>query len=265
MTSRDRLARSVDWLGRAGFGGATLGIVLGSGLSSFLDGVEVIARARCADVPGFPVPGVGGHDGAVVSCTIASKPALVISGRVHHYEGRGPDEVVFAVRALRRLGVVALALTNASGGVDPGFSVGDVMLIVDQISLLGGRCRTAGAPTGRAPAYSPRLAALARDVGAARGIALREGVYLGSLGPAYETPAEISLARRLGASAVGMSTVSEAAAAAGAGMEVLGLSLITNVPLPGRFTSTTHGEVLRAGRAGSRKLLSLVEGVAERL
>lgn len=265
MTGQRHLGTAVEWLRRRGFDGARLAVVLGSGLSPFLSGLDVRRSARFAEVPGFPVPAVGGHEGAVVSCVLGGRSALVLSGRVHHYEGWTPDDVTFAVRALCALGVPTLVLTNASGGIDPSFGVGDVMLIADQVSLLGGRRRVSG-PTFRAvDAFSPALRALARGAAAARGIPLREGVYAGTLGPTYETPAEIAFARRLGAGAVGMSTVSEAAAAAAAGAGVLGLSLITNVPLPGRFATTTHDEVLEAGRAGAGRLLSLVAGVAERL
>lgn len=265
MTGEDHLGKAVEWLGRRGFEGARLAVVLGSGLSPFLSGLDARVSARFADVPGFPVPAVGGHQGTIVSCELGRRPAIVLSGRVHHYEGRNHGEVTFAVRVLCALGVPTMVLTNASGGIDPAFAVGDLMLIVDQVSLLGGR-RRAPAPTFRmADAFSPALRALAREASVARGIPLREGVYVGSLGPTYETPAEIAMARALGGGAVGMSTVSEAAAAVAAGAGVLGLSLISNVPLPGRFTTTSHEEVLEAGRAGAARLLSLVEGVAERL
>ena len=167
---------------------------------------------------------------------------------------------------LVRVGVRVFVVTNASGGVDPGLSVGDLMLIVDQISMVGGPRRLRSAETfPTAGAYTPRLQRLARAAALEAGILLREGVYAGSVGPSYETPAEIALARTLGAQAVGMSTVSEIQAANAAGLETLGLSLITNVPLPGRFTQTTHEEVLEAGRAGAGRLLSLVAGVVGKL
>jgi purine-nucleoside phosphorylase len=266
MTVADgRPARAAARLRDAGFGGAVVGVVLGSGLSPFLEGLEARAAVRFSDVPGFPAPTVGGHGGTAVACSLGGRPAVVLAGRVHHYEGRPPEEVTFGVRMLHALGASVLVLTNAAGGVDPGLCVGDVMLIADQISVVGGRRRSAGPTYRTAGLFAPRLRALARRAASERGVTLREGVYLGSLGPAYETPAEIALARRLGAGAVGMSTVSEAATAASLGLEVLGLSLITNVPLPGRSDGTTHDEVLAAGRSGSATLLSLVEGVAERL
>lgn len=264
MSGVGRVERAAGWLAREGFGG-DLAVVLGSGLSSFLDGVAELARAKHSDVPEFAPPGVAGHDGRIVSCRLGGKRAIVLSGRVHHYEGRSPDDVSLAVRVVSALGVPTLVLTNASGGIDPGYDAGDLMLIADQVSLLGGRGSLRGPTFRMAGAYSPGLRRHAREVARERGLRLREGVYAGSLGPTYETPSEIALARTLGASAVGMSTVTEAQAAAECGLALLGVSLITNVPLPGRFTATSHDEVLEAGRRGGTSLLSLVSGVAERL
>ena len=190
----------------------------------------------------------------------------MFSGRVHHYEGRSASEVTFAARLAAALDIGVFVVTNASGGIDPSFSVGDVMLIADQISTVGGPRRLpSNEPFSMAGAYTPRLRQLAREAAREAGILLREGVYAGSVGPSYETPAEVALARTFGAQAVGMSTVSEVQAAHAVGLETLGFSLITNVPLPGRFTQTTHEEVLEAGRAGAGRLLSLVAGVVRKL
>lgn len=249
------------------FGGRPVaGVVLGSGLSSFVDGLEERSAIPYERIPGFPLTGVSGHKGRAVSGTLGGRRLVVLSGRVHHYEGRSPCEVTFGVRLLAALGLKVIVVTNASGGIDPGFTVGDVMLIADQISLVPGtRLVPSRESTAMVDAYSPRLRGLARQAAGEAGIRLREGVYAGSLGPSYETPAEIAFARRLGAHAVGMSTVSEVQDARAAGLEVLGLSLITNVPLPGRFVATTHREVLKAGRAGAERLLSLVAVVVRKL
>jgi len=187
------------------------------------------------------------------------------SGRVHYYEGRTFDEVTMNVLLAAELGARTLILTNAAGGLDPGFRVGDLMVIADHICLLGGRASFEGRGDRGRPVYAPRLRRLAAEVALARGIPLRSGVYLGSLGPTYETPAEIRMARRIGAHAAGMSTVSEASFGASRGLEVLGLSLITNLATPRSHAETTHGEVLAAGRLGAERLLSLVEGMLERL
>jgi purine-nucleoside phosphorylase len=240
-------------------------VVLGSGLSSFVEGIADRVAVSYRDIPGFPLPAVSGHAGAAFACTIAAKPTLVLSGRVHHYEGFSADEVTFGVRLAAVLGAGTLVVTNASGGLDPGFEVGDVMLIDDQISMVSGPRRLSGPTFRMGRAYSERLKGLVREAGVAAGVRLREGVYLGSLGPTYETPAEVGLARLVGASAVGMSTVTEVQAARALGLDVLGLATITNIPLPGRSAKTTHDEVLEAGRASGARLVSLVTGTLQRL
>jgi purine-nucleoside phosphorylase len=174
--------------------------------------------------------------------------------------------VTFGVRLASALGAGVLVITNAAGSVDPGFDVGDLMLIADQISGVSGPRRAPGPGTFRmAAAYSPRLRAIAHEAALDLGIRVRDGVYLGSLGPTYETPAEIRAARAMGASAVGMSTVAEVQAALSLGLDVLGVSLVANLAIPGRHEGTTHAEVLAAGREGGAHLLSLVTAVAERL
>jgi purine-nucleoside phosphorylase len=260
------LSSAVERLREAGFGRPVAAVVLGSGLSSFSDGLERSVVVPYSDIPGSPAPGVLGHAGTAVFGSLGDRDVLVCSGRVHYYEGREHAEVTWQTRLVRELGAQVLVVTNAAGGVAPGFDVGDIMLIADQISMVTGRFRPRTAGTFRmARAYSPRLREIACEEALAARIRLREGVYMGSLGPTYETPAEISLARRLGAHAVGMSTVAEVQSAHALGMEVLGLSLITNVPLPGRFEETTHEEVLEAGRAGAGSMLSLVAAVVRKL
>jgi purine-nucleoside phosphorylase len=259
----EEAARALE---RRGVSRPDAAIVLGSGLSGFVEGVGAARTVPYEEIPGFPRPAVRGHRGSLVDGVLGGRRVVVLSGRVHFYEGRSAAEVVFGVELLRALGTSVFIVTNAAGGLDPGFDPGDLMLIADQISLLGGPRSTSGPPTFRmAGAYSPRLRALARSAARDGGLALREGVYLGWTGPTYETPAEIRLARMLGAHAVGMSTVAEVQAARAAGMDVLGLSLITNVPLPGRAETTTHEEVLAAGAAGAGNILFVVSRVLEQL
>ncbi|MBD3367662.1 MAG: purine-nucleoside phosphorylase [Candidatus Eisenbacteria bacterium] len=262
--SRSRVREAAAELRRFGVEAPAAGIVLGSGLSSFVDGLAGPMSLPLAELPGAPVTSVGGHRGAVVRGSLAGREVVALAGRVHYYEGRGVDEVAFGVRLLAELGVETLILTNASGGIDTGFSVGDLVLIADQIGLIWGRA-VPGETFRAAGAYSKRLRALARDAAFDAGVPVRDGVYLGVLGPSYETPAEIAFARRTGASCIGMSTVTEAAEAHRLGLELLGVALVTNIPLPGRAEETTHDEVLASGRTGAKRLLSLVSGVLERL
>ncbi len=258
-----RLDRAVSWLRERGLGDERLGIVLGSGLTSFTDGVEVSDSWPYPEIPGFPRSTVSGHSGAMMVGSVGGRPALVFAGRVHLYEGYRPFEVTFTVRLLERLGVGAFVVTNASGGLDPDFSAGELMLITDQLALVSGPRRLPALPFRMADAYAPRLRELAVEVARERRIVLRRGVYGGALGPTYETPAEIRMLRRMGASAIGMSTVLEVQTATALGLETLGVALITNIP--GGPGPTTHREVLEAGRRGGEALLRLVSGVAERL
>lgn len=258
--------RAAAALRRAGIGVPDLAVVLGSGLSSFAEGVEDPIVVPYERIPGFPTTAVKGHRGAVHAGGLGGRPALVLSGRVHYYEGHSHSEVTFGVRLAGALGARVLVITNAAGSVDPTFDVGDLMLIADQISAVSGSRRSPGPPTFRMiGAYSPRLRRLAGECALELGDRLREGVYMGSLGPTYETPAEIRMARAAGAHAVGMSTVAEVQAAVSMGLDVLGVSLLSNVAIPGRHGETTHAEVLAAGREGASRLLSLVTAVAERL
>lgn len=259
-------AHAAAALWEAGVRKPELAVVLGSGLASFADGVEDALVIPYGRIPGFPSTAVEGHRGAVHAGRLGGAGALVLSGRVHYYEGHGHSEVTFGVRLAKALGVRFVVITNAAGAIDPTLDVGDLMLLADQISAIAGPRR----PTGRAPfpmvgAYSPRLRAIARGCASDLGIRLREGVYLGLLGPTYETPAEVRLARAMGASAVGMSTVAEAQAAFTRGLEVLGVSLIANLAVPVGHRVTTHQEVIAAAQSGARRLLSLVKGVADRL
>jgi len=258
-----RLDRAAEWLRKHGVGHPRLGIVLGSGLTSFTGGIDVVDSWAYDEIPGFPQSTVSGHSGTLLVATIGGHRTLVFAGRVHLYEGYEPFEVTFTVRLMAILGADTFVVTNASGGLDPDFNAGELMLITDQLSLVTGPRRLPALPFRMANAYTPRLRELAAEVARERHILLRRGVYAGALGPTYETPAEINMLRRIGAAAIGMSTVIEVQTATALGLDSLGVALITNIP--GGPGPTTHREVLEAGRLGGHALLSLVSGVAERL
>jgi purine-nucleoside phosphorylase len=258
----DRAAKA---LREIGVDAPDIAVVLGSGLSSFADGVEGPLVVPYAEIPGFPSTAVRGHRGAAYAGRLGGKRVLVLSGRVHCYEGHARSDVTFGVRLVGAVGARVVVVTNAAGSIDPGFDVGDLMLIADQVSMVTGPRSAAADPFRMARAYSARLRAVARAAALELGIRLREGVYMGSLGPTYETPAEIRMARAMGAHAVGMSTVAEVQEAFSMGLEILGISLVANVAIPGRHQATTHEEVLAAGRVGGERLLSLVSGVASGL
>jgi purine-nucleoside phosphorylase len=246
--SADAVARS---LRERGFGGARVAVVLGSGLGAFADRVDG-ARALAFDaIDGMPRSAVPGHAGRFVRGELGGVPVLVQQGRVHLYEGWSAAEATRAVRAFAALGVEALLLTNAAGGVRPEWSPGTLMRVTDHLNLTG-RVPPADEPRARVGAvYDPEVGA--RIDAAARGasVALERGVYAGLLGPSYETPAEIRMARWMGADAVGMSTVLEAVAAAQAGLRVAAIACITNHAAGVGTAPLAHAEVIATGRAAA--------------
>jgi purine-nucleoside phosphorylase len=228
----------------------TLAIVLGSGFHHVLSELRVEAEISYGRLPGFPPVGVSGHAGQLLVGRLGGTPVMVLSGRTHYYEGHPMERVTFAVRALAAYGIRDLLLTNAAGGVNRMFRPGDFMVLTDHINLMGVN-PLRGAPLPGLPrfvdltrAYDEGLRRLLRRAGAKCGVALRAGVYLAVCGPSYETPAEIRAFARLGADAVGMSTVPEAIAARQCGMNVAAVSCITNLA-GGRSRHTlSHAEVL---------------------
>jgi purine-nucleoside phosphorylase len=242
-------------------------IVLGSGLGSLVVAVERPKRLAYSDIPGFPVPQVAGHGGELVAGLIEGVPVLLQSGRFHLYEGHEPQTVALPVRIFADLGIRVLIVTNAAGGLRPGFRPPVLMLITDQVNLAW-RNPLAGplmAGEQRFPdmshPFDPGLRTTAREVALEARIPLEEGVYAGLLGPQYETPAEIRMYQRLGADAVGMSTVSEVIVAGARGMRVLGFSTITNLGTGMTAAKLSHEEVLVAGKQVADQLEVLVRGV----
>lgn len=269
MEELERIERAAQAL--AGLGKPDVAVVLGSGLS----GVFPLERERAmpfTKIPGFPAPSVAGHAGEVAVGTVSGRTVLVQRGRVHHYEGHRLGDVVLPVRVYARLGVKTLALTNASGGIAHGLEAGDLVLLSDHINLLGDnplRGPNLDAFGPRFPdmtdAYDPQLRRIARDVAWGLGITLKEGVYLATLGPSYETPAEIRAFRALGADLVGMSTVPEAIAARHAGMKVLGISCVTNLAAGVSPAPLSHDEVIETSRRKAADLGRLLTSLVPRL
>jgi purine-nucleoside phosphorylase len=251
------------------------GLVLGSGLGDLADEVADPVVFPYADLPGLAATAVPGHAGRLVSGNVAGVPCAVLQGRLHFYEGHDPAAVTFGVRLLRALGAETLILTNASGGLDPDFAPGDLMLIRDHIFLPG----MAGFHPLRGPnddavgprfpamvgAYDAGLRATARAVAAEQSLVLREGVYVMVAGPSYETSAELRFLRSIGGDAVGMSTCPETVVARHSGMRVLGISLVANLALSDRPEVLTHAEVVAASRRTAGHLAALIKGVLPRL
>lgn len=261
----------------------SLGIILGSGLGAFASQVESPITIPYADIPHFPQSTVEGHSGRLVLGTIAGTPVAVMQGRVHAYEGYPLHEVTFPMRVLSLLGTRSVIVTNAAGGVRATLSPGELVVLSDHINLTGTNAalgpnepRFATTPDSgqrffdMSAAYAPSLRALAIREAARQGFVLTEGVYLAVLGPSFETPAEIRAFRILGADLVGMSTVHEVIVARHMGIEVLGLSLVTNMAAGVPSHSGTaevihHEEVMETGRRVEQQFSALLTALIPQL
>jgi purine-nucleoside phosphorylase len=245
-----------------------LAMILGSGFNHVLRALEVETRVPFARLPGFSRTGVAGHAGEAVFGKLAGTPVLVLSGRAHYYEGHAMDAVTFPVRVLAELGVTDLLLTNAAGGINARHRPGDFMRIVDHINFMGVNPLRGPVAPGRerfvdlTGAYDPVLGKLLTSAARRAKVRLHTGVYLAVSGPSFETPAEIRAFRRLGADAVGMSTVPEVIVARQCGLRVAGLSCITNAAAGMTGRPLSHQEVLDAGKASQAKAVALLEAFA---
>lgn len=250
-------------------------IILGSGLSGIADAVEGPVVIPFSEIPHFPISTVVGHTGRLLLGTIHDCSVLVMEGRVHFYEGYSMAAITVPVRAMQRLGIRTLIVTNAAGAVNPEFQAGDVMLITDHLNFLGMMgCNPLMGPNydelgprfpDMSQAYDRQLAELARQAASHAQVDLREGVYAGLSGPSFESPADMRFLRVAGADAVGMSTVHEVTVARHGGMRVLGFSGISNKANLDGSTVTTHEEVIEAGNAIAPKMARVIAGVLQRL
>jgi purine-nucleoside phosphorylase len=268
----ERIDEAAAAIRARGVGVPEVAIVLGSGLGAFADSLEEPVNLPYDALPHWPQSRVVGHAGRLVVGYAGGKRVAALSGRVHVYEGHPMATVVFAVRVMARLGVPSLILTNAAGGINTGFGQGALMVIDDHINMMGGNPligdnddRMGARFPDMSEVYSYRLRALADEAAAAAGIAVQHGVYVAVHGPSYETPAEIRAFRALGADAVGMSTVPEAIAARHMGMEVLGISCITNMAAGVLNQTLVHDEVMETARRVRGSFIALLEGVIGRL
>lgn len=242
-----------------------LALVLGSGLSDLAESVSDAVVLDTADLPGYPRSTVEGHRGRLVFGRLEDCPVVVVQGRLHAYEGHAEDAVTLPVRLAVRLGATHVLLTNAAGGIRPDFEPGTLMWITDHIDWVHRRPAVEGSDDWARPERSPWDLAWQRRIArlvAGAGVATEEGTYLWTLGPSFETPAEIRLFARLGADAVGMSTVPEAVAAHEAGLRVLGLSTITNAAAGISGAPLNHEEVLETGRRVRSRLERVIRTVA---
>jgi purine-nucleoside phosphorylase len=252
-----------------------LGLILGSGLNDLADSVQKADIIPYGELPNWPVSTVQGHAGRLVIGELEGQTALVMQGRIHFYEGYSMSQITLPVRVMLRLGLEMMFVTNAAGGVNPDFSPGDVMLITDNLNLIG----MMGANPLMGPnidelgprfpdmsqAYDRKLMDLARQVASKEDIPLREGVYCALSGPSFEGPADLRFLRGIGADAVGMSTAPEVIVARHGGMRVLGLSGISNKASLDGSAVTTHEEVIEAGKVIAPKMEKIIRGVLRSL
>ena len=256
-----KLDEAVSYLQKQYKGKPVAGIVLGSGLGSFTAEINVLKEVRYEDIPHFPVSTVAGHSGKLIFGTLSGKEVVAMAGRFHLYEGYEPEDIVFPVRVMKMLGVQTLLLSNAAGGVNPAFKVGDLMIINDHISfyipnpLMGKNTDELGPrfPDMSQP-YNHALIAKAKTIAANAGFDIKEGVYVAVTGPTFETPAEYRMIHNLGADVVGMSTVQENIAARHMGMDVFAISVITDMWHTDHVQTISHEEVLEAARNAEPKL-----------
>ncbi|HEY7290813.1 MAG TPA: purine-nucleoside phosphorylase [Vicinamibacterales bacterium] len=272
MDQYDRVKEAADAVHSKIADVPNVGIVLGSGLGDFANSLEQSVSMPYDTLPHWPASRVVGHEGRLVVGRSRGKTVAALAGRCHLYEGHDVSTVVFAVRALRLLGVETILLTNAAGGVNTGFAQGALMVIDDHINLTGANPLVGPNDTRFGPrfpdmseVYASRLRSIADRAGKSIDLVLPHGIYAALLGPSYETPAEIRYLRKIGADAVGMSTVHEAIAARHMGMQVLGISCITNMAAGVLPAPLDHEEVMATARKVRGQFVSLLEGILEQL
>lgn len=242
----------------------TTGIVLGTGLGGLIDHIEVSKIIPYADIPNFPVSTVEGHSGNLIFGKLNNHRVVVMQGRFHYYEGYNMKEVTFPIRILKGLGINQIMMSNAAGGIDPEFKLGDLMAITDHINLfpenplrgpneekLGPRFPDMSEP------YSHELINIAEENARKLKLVLKKGVYIGNPGPSFETPAEYTFHRSVGGSAVGMSTVPEVIVARHMNLPVLAFSVITNIAVPGNFQKNSHIDVQEVAKQAENNLANL--------
>jgi len=249
-----------------------IGLILGSGLGDYADDINVVQSISYADIKGFPVSTVAGHKGRFVFGYVGKIPVAIMQGRIHYYEGYPMTDVVLPTRLMGLLGIKKLVLTNAAGGINSSFQPGDFMMITDHITtgvpspLIGANVEELGARfPDMSEVYSKRLQAIIRDAAEICGIPLKEGVYVQLTGPNYETPAEIRMCRNWGGDAVGMSTACEAMAARHMGLEVCGISCITNLAAGISQQPLNHREVQEIANRVSISFKKLITAIIEKI
>ncbi|MBT2642127.1 purine-nucleoside phosphorylase [Bacillus sp. ISL-41] len=249
-----------------------IGLILGSGLGVLADDIENPVKIPYNEIPGFPVSTVEGHAGQLVCGQLSGVEVIAMQGRFHFYEGYSMDKVTFPVRVMKELGIEKLVVTNAAGGVNESFEPGDLVIITDHINNMGTNpligpndSRFGVRFPDMSEAYSKKLRAVAKEVADKNNLQVKEGVYFGNPGPVYETPAEVRMIRTMGGDAVGMSTVPEVMVARHSGLEVLGISCISNMAAGILDQPLSHDEVIETTEKVKSSFLLLVNEIVKTL
>lgn len=272
MSLFDRVQQTAAYIKSQISHNPVVGVILGSGLGGLVEAVTIEAEISYADIPGFPVSTVQGHAGKLIFGTIGDQPVVMMAGRFHYYEGYSMEDITFPVRVMRALGVETLMVSNAAGGMNKAFKVGDIVLIQDHINLfpehpLRGRNEERFGPRfpDMSEPYDYSLLDLATTIAGEQQLPVHRGVYAGLQGPTFETRAEYYWLHTIGADLVGMSTVPEVIVAIHSGMKVFGASIVTDLGIREELNKITHEEVLAAANEAAPKLAKLVATLITRM
>ncbi len=261
----EKIVRTAEFLNTKGIKDPEAGIILGTGLGGLTTEIDIQVEIPYQEIPDFPVSTVQGHEGKLIFGDFGGKKVIAMKGRFHYYEGYGSEQVTFPIRVMKELGIRALFLSNAAGGVNPSFRIGDIMLLEDHICLvdnpligrnddrIGPRFPDMSVP------YDKQLIEKAEAIAADLGIPVRKGVYLSTTGPTFETPAEYRFFRIIGADAVGMSTVPEVITARHMNVPVFAVSIITDLGVDGKIEYTTHESVQQAAEHSEEKMTRIMK------
>lgn len=262
----EKLKETAEFLGRYADQPIEWAVILGTGLGDLVTEIDVRHRIPYSQIPHFPVSTVEGHSGEMIFGYLGGKYIMALNGRFHYYEGYPMDKVTYPVRVMKLMGIRRLVVSNAAGGINPAHRIGDIMIINDHINMipehpLRGKNIDELGPrfVDMKDAYNPAMIRRAKEIAAENGIEVCEGVYLALQGPTFETQAEYLMVSRLGGDAVGMSTVPEVIVARHMGIEVFGVSIITDLGLQGKMANVSHEEVQAVGRTATPKVMKIVK------
>ena len=262
----EKLNETAEFLGRYADQPIEWAVILGTGLGDLVTEIDVRHRIPYSQIPHFPVSTVEGHSGEMIFGYLGGKYIMALNGRFHYYEGYPMDKVTYPVRVMKLMGIRRLVVSNAAGGINPAHRIGDIMIINDHINMipehpLRGKNIDELGPrfVDMKDAYNPAMIRRAKEIAAENGIEVCEGVYLALQGPTFETQAEYLMVSRLEGDAVGMSTVPEVIVARHMGIEVFGVSIITDLGLPGKMANVSHEEVQAVGRTATPKVMKIVK------